>query len=338
MSSFDPQSSMPPLPSIEPKGGVPLVLESRMGDACIASQRLTRAEVDQVLALQNQKQMRFGEAAIALGLLTSRDVRELLNTQFNNDAFSSAALLARISPSLAIVHAPDSDAAQAIKRLRSDLLVEMDESQKLVLAVLSPAKREGKSYTAASLAIAFAQLNIKTLLIDANLREPCVHRLLGLPNQTGLSTVLARRSPGELGAMEELVPGFWILGSGPVPPNPLEMLTAPAFRQMLAPLIDQVSVIIVDTPAGSQWADAQTIAGQTGAAILVARKDQTLVSELREFQRALEGARVDVLGVVFNQVLKPQSRFSQQSPWSHEETVLARVWRRVTGLFSTGAA
>jgi len=336
MQNVDSSPPLAPRPMLKPAAADSLVIESRMGDACIASHRLTRAEVDNVLALQVQKQLRFGEAAVALGLLTESDVRELLNVQFNNAAFASPELMARISPTLAVLHAPESDAAQAIKRLRSELLVQMGEKRTLVMAVLSPAKGEGKSHIAASLAIAFAQLNIKTLLIDANLREPTQHGLFGLSNQTGLSTALVKRSSGTLDAMTELVSGFWILGSGPLPPNPLEMLTAPWFRSFLEPLEEQVTVIIVDTPAGGQWADAQMIAGQAGSALVVARKDVTLLSNFKSFHRALGFAGVDVLGVVFNQVLSVGRTSS--GPWSSERTVFSRIWGRLVGLFKGGSA
>lgn len=336
MQHFDPKSDQTPLPSLEVSGAALQVVESRMGDACIASNKLTRAEVDQVLALQAKKQMRFGEAAIALGMLTEHDVRELLNVQFNNASFSSPELVARISPTLAILHAPESDAAQSIKRLRSELLVQMGDERKLVLAVVSPEKGEGKSYIAASLAIAFAQLNIKTLLVDADLREPVQHRWFGLPNQTGLSTALAKRSSGSLEAMTELVPGFWVLGSGPLPPNPLEMLTAPWFRRFVEPLAEQVSVVIVDTPSGAHWADAQMLAGQAGAAIVVARKDVTHLRNFKRFHRDLGFAGVDVLGVVFNQVLDAGRQRS--GPWSSERSTWARLANWVSGLFKTGAA
>jgi protein-tyrosine kinase len=324
-------------PHTEKAGMVLTSNESRMGDACIQSQRLTPVQVDAIVDLQNRKHIRFGEAALELGLLSEQDVRELLNVQFRNASFSSRALMARVSPKLAILHAPDSEAAEAIKRLRSELLAHMGQDRRMAFAVVSPAKREGKSYIAASLAIAFAQLNIKTLLIDANLRDPVQHTLFGLSNQTGLSTILANRSSGSLAAMTEFVPGFWILGSGPPPPNPLEILTAPWFKSFLEPLSAQVSVIVVDTPAGNQWADAQMVAGQTGSAVLVSLKDWTQLADLKKFNRDMSSAGIDVLGVVFNQKAK-HALDGPSLPWQSSTSLVGRVRKWLLQLFRTGEA
>ncbi len=309
--------------------------ESRMGDACIQSQRLTPVQVDAIVDLQNRKHIRFGEAAIELGLLSEQDVRELLNVQFKNASFSSRALMARVSPKLAILHAPDSAAAEAIKRLRSELLAHMGHDRRIAFAVVSPAKREGKSYIAASLAVAFAQLNIKTLLIDANLRDPEQHTLFGLSNQTGLSTILANRSSGSLAAMTEFVPGFWILSSGPPPPNPLEILTAPWFKSFLEPLLEQVSVIVIDTPAGNQWADAQMVAGQTGSAVLVALKDWTKLEDLKKFNRDISSVGIDVLGVVFNQIWK-RAPIGPAQTWRSDPSTIGRIRKWFLQLFKAG--
>ena len=273
----------------------------RMGDAYIKSKRLTAEEVDSIVQLQEKLQIRFGEAAVILGLLTKDEVREVLDVQFDYTSFMTNGKPSSISSTLDIVHSPGSEAAEAIKRLRSELLVRFGQNKSNALALLSPLKREGKSHIAASLAIAFAQLNIKTMLIDANLRVPVQHKLFGLPNQFGLSTILAKRSAKSLDSIPQVMPNFWVLTSGPLPPNPLEIISTPKLSSLLEYFSSDVSVFIVDTPATMQWADAQMIARQTGYGLFVARQNVTKLADLKNVKREMETAGVEIVGTVFNQ-------------------------------------
>lgn len=275
--------------------------KGRMGDAYIKANKLTAEEVAEIVQLQNRLHIRFGEAAVRLGLLTDREVNEVLDKQFNYASFAETGLASKISSTLAIVHSPGSEAAEAIKRLRSEVLERLGQDASNAIAILSPLKNEGKSHIAASLAIAFAQLNIKTMLIDANLRTPVQHKLFGLSNQTGLSTILAKRSARTLEAIPEVMPNFWVLGSGPLPPNPLEMLSAPKLAGLLEHFARQVDVFVVDTPSTMQWADAQTIARQTGRALFVARENVTRLSEIKKAKNEITSMGVEVLGTVYNQ-------------------------------------
>jgi protein-tyrosine kinase len=279
----------------------------RMGDAYVKSKRLTPLEVDRIVDLQQRLQIRFGDAAVRLGLLTEDEVTDALNIQFDYGSFSTHDT-STISKTLDVLHAPKSEAAEAIKRLRSELSSHFGEREIIVVSVLSPAAGEGKSHIAASLAIAFAQLNIKTMLIDADFRTPTQHLLFNLPNQTGLSTILSKRSPDSLEAIPELTPNFWVLGSGPPPPNPVEILSVPKLKNLIDNLSLKISVFIVDTPSSMQWADAQIIAEQTGFALFVGRENLTRLADLATFKREIESHGVKVLGIVYN---KPDKEFGK---------------------------
>ncbi|TXT40142.1 MAG: chain length determinant protein tyrosine kinase epsg [Comamonadaceae bacterium] len=272
-----------------------------MGDACIQANKLTHQQVDAIVELQQRLHIRFGDAAIKLGFLTESDVREMLNIQFDYGSFNPANISAKVSPTLDILHRPQSEAAEAIKRIRSELISRLDTQSNIILAVLSPQTGEGKSHVAASLAIAFAQLNIKTMLIDADLREPSQHLLFGLPNKTGLSTILAKRSPNTLQAIPQITANFWVLGSGPPPPNPIEILSKPRLKNLIESFAQDIAVFIVDTPSAIQWADAQNIAEQTGFALIVARENWTKLSDLKKTKNAMQAFGVELLGTVYNQ-------------------------------------
>jgi chain length determinant protein tyrosine kinase EpsG len=304
----------------------------RMGDAYIKAKKLTKEEVATIVDVQKRLNLRFGDAAIKLGLLTETEVREVLNAQFNYGSFSTNGTATRISPKMDILHAPESEAAESIKRLRSELLARMDGEENIVFSVLSPSDGEGKSHIAASLAIAFAQLNIRTMLIDANFRSPTQHKLFGLPNQTGLSTILAKRSAKSLDAIPEVTPNFWVLGSGPPPPNPVEILSAPRLKNLIDGFAQDITVFIVDTPSSIQWADAQIIAGQTGYALYVARENFTKLANLKKSKNEMESSGVIVLGTVFNQPSKGADAGSGASGES-ARTSTGSFWDRIRNPF-----
>ena len=139
---------------------------------------------------------------------------------------------------------------------------------------------------------------------------PVQHKLFGISNQIGLSTMLAKRSAKSLEAIPEVMPDFWVLGSGPVPPNPLEILSAPKLSDLIAHFSDQVNVFIIDTPPSMQWADAQTIARQTGRALFVARENLTRLADLKKAKNEMTVAGVEVVGTVYNQPSKHGKLFS----------------------------
>ncbi|MBK6649000.1 MAG: capsular biosynthesis protein [Betaproteobacteria bacterium] len=294
--------------------------KGRMGDAFIKSNRLTKEQVEAIVRLQKERGMRFGEAAVKLGLLSSNEVEDVLDKQFNFNT-PSGRRTTGFAPSLAIIHSPYSEEAEGIRRLRTQILNKIGDGQHIALAILSPLKREGKSHIAASLAVAFAQLNIHTMLIDGNMRSPTLHKIFGIPNQTGLSTMLAQRSPKTMDQLPSVMPNLWLLGSGPPPPNPIEILSSPNFSKLLDRFSSDIAVFIVDTPAATIWADGETIARQTGRALIVGRENFTKLSDLKTLNRDISGVGVEMLGTVYN-----------QPPKSMRGTLRA-VWTQMTSPF-----
>ena len=288
--------------------------KGRMGDAFIRAKKLTAEQVNNVVRIQNERGLLFGEAAVKLGYLSSAEIEDVLEKQFNfNSPLGRRGT--QIASSLAIVHSPYSEEAEGIRRLRSQIVSKVGEGQQIALTILSPLKREGKSHVAASLAVAFAQLNIPTMLIDANLRAPTLHKLFGIPNQTGLSTMLARRSPKTIDQTHPVMPNLWVLSSGPPPPNPLEILSPPNFSSLLARFSSEINVFIIDTPAATIWTDGETIARQTGFALMVGRENFTKLADLRTMYREIAGVGVNMLGTVYNQ--PPKSfRGSLRTVWT----------------------
>ena len=282
----------------------PADLTNRMGQAFIAAKKLTEDEVIRIIQLQQRKRIRFGEAAIKLGLLSEEDVHEVLAQQFNYQTIAKHGdgSKKRISSRLLISHSPYSAQAEAIRRFRSEIMLRAGEQPCLVIALTSPNAKEGKSHLSASLAIAFAQLNLKTLLLDANLRKPSLHQLFDVSNKTGLSTMLAGRTLPTLDMSHAITNFLHVIPSGPKPPNPSEILSAPSLSELLEKFKQEVKVIIIDTPPTRVGADAQIIAPQAGNVILVCRKDQTTADNLRVAYENIDTASVRILGTFFNTV------------------------------------
>jgi receptor protein-tyrosine kinase len=252
-----------------------------------------------VLKLQAEKRLRFGEAALELGLVTSADIDHALSHQFEYPYLKAGE--SRLSNRLPAAYEPFSPAVESLRALRAQLMLRwFGEAAKKALAVVSPARGEGRSYVAANLAIVFSQLGQRTLLVDADLRRPAQHELFGLDNRAGLSTLLSGRASTET---IQRIPGLVdlsVLPAGVVPPNPQELLARPAFGELLAALRGHFDIIILDTPPAADTADAQTIAARAGAALAVAKKNASYAEGLRSLAASLAHGRAELLGAVLN--------------------------------------
>src|SRR5437667_230196 len=141
----------------------------------------------------------------------------------------------------------------------------------------------------------------RTLLIDADLRQPCLHRLFGLDNRAGLSAVLS----GRAAAFEALqrvasLPNLSVLPAGALPPSPQDLLARPAFAQLLQQLAAHVDLILLDCPPVAQNADAQTIAVRAGAALIVVRKHSSCLWRVQGISDSVVQAKCTIVGAVLN--------------------------------------
>lgn len=279
---------------------VPSVCDLSIGAILVDKGRLSTEGAERVLRLQKERRKRFGDAAIELGLLNEDDIRFALASQFDYpylpDGDNS------LSHELIAAYQPFSPIAEQLRALRSQLMLRWfdAESQRKTLAVVSPGAGEGRSFIAANLAIVFSQLGERTLLIDANLRTPRQHALFKLGNNAGLSGLLAGRSNAKAVWQVPALPRLAVLPAGAVPPNPQELLGRPIFIEILYSLSRDFDVIIIDTPAASEYADAQTIAVRAGTAIMLARKNQTSLSDLLQLTNRLQQSGSTIIGSVLN--------------------------------------
>lgn len=197
---------------------------------------------------------------------------------------------------------PYSPQVEALRALRSQLMLRWftGEAGGKALAIVSPGRNEGRSYLAANLAVVFSQLGERTLLLDADMRHGRQHQLFGLENQTGLSTVLAGRGSN---IPAQRVPGLIdlsVITTGPTPPNPQELLGRDVFVKLLEKLAASFDVIIIDTPSGAGYADAQTISARAGGALLIARRNVTGLNGAGQFGASLGQLGTTLVGAVLN--------------------------------------
>lgn len=188
---------------------------------------------------------------------------------------------------------------EAYKAIRTNLMFAMPKVKCKMFAVSSPGMGEGKSTCAVNLAIAYSQLGQRVLLLDGDLRKPSVHRKLHLENATGLSSVLVGFCPVEE-AVTHINPNFDVVTSGPLPPNPAELLSSDAMGDLLDRMRTIYDCVIVDTPPLNVVSDALALADKTEGFVMILQNNRTTHDQYQKAAASLEFAGAKLLGVVIN--------------------------------------
>lgn len=285
---------------IEGPGRVLSRRDGRIGGILSEEGKLRAGDVERVMELQQTSGLRFGEAALRLGLITVEDLRCAVAKQYDlphllpgNESISSE---------LVVAYEPFHPRAEELRALRTQLLIRWSSAglKRRVLAVVSPDAGEGRSYVAANLAVLFSQLGERTLLIDADLRTPRQHRIFNVPDRIGLSAVLAGRADRSAIAPVSEFGTLSFLPAGARPPNPQELLSRPALPALLEELRTEFDLILFDTSPAKLYADAHSVAFRAGSVMVLARKDHTRLADTTGVIRELGDTGVHVVGTVFN--------------------------------------
>lgn len=273
--------------------------EPTIGEIISKANNLSPEQIETILQYQKENNVRFGEAAVALGLANTNDVMWALAQQFHYPY--SGEHEDSCSQELVVSTNPFSPQAEAFRTTRSHLIMKMfsGNAPRKALAVISTDTGDGKSYFAANIAAAFAQLSGRTLLVDANMRSPRLHEIFQVPNSSvGLTSILTGRSVSNVIKSVKAMPSLFILPVGTTPPNPLELAERPAFGLLIRELLTKFDHVIVDTPALSQGMDGAVIAAKCGAAVLLARQNVTKVRKLQSVVGALRMSGTTVVGSI----------------------------------------
>ncbi len=195
---------------------------------------------------------------------------------------------------------PKSPISEQYRTIRTNIQYSSVDEELKTIMVSSSGPGEGKSTTAANLAVVFSQLGKKVLLVDADLRKPTVHRSFAVNNLFGFTTVLTKQATLANTVVETEEKDLFILTSGPIPPNPAELLSSKSMEQFMEEAKEQFDYVVFDTPPLLAVADPQIIANKVDGSILVVFSGKTEIDQVKKAKELLVNAQSKLVGVVLN--------------------------------------
>ncbi|WHY00426.1 CpsD/CapB family tyrosine-protein kinase [Neobacillus sp. DY30] len=195
---------------------------------------------------------------------------------------------------------PKSPISEQYKTIRTNIQYSAVDEELNTIMVTSSGPGEGKSTTAANLAVVFSQLGKKVLLVDADLRKPTVHRTFGVNNLFGFTTVLTKQATLANSVLETEEKDLYILTSGPIPPNPAELLSSKSMEQFMEEAKEQFDYVLFDTPPLLAVADPQILANKVDGSIMVVYSGKTEIDQAKKAKELLANAQSKLVGVVLN--------------------------------------
>jgi capsular exopolysaccharide synthesis family protein len=195
---------------------------------------------------------------------------------------------------------PKSPISEQYRTIRTNIQFSSIDSEIRTILVTSSGPSEGKSLTVANLAVTFAQQGKKVLLVDADLRRPMVHHIFNQANTYGFTNVLTRQMSLECAVDLVGITNLSVLTSGPIPPNPAELLSSKSMEQFFVHANDQFDVVLFDTPPVVAVTDAQILANKCDGTILVVYSGKTERELAVKANELLQSAKGKLLGVVLN--------------------------------------
>jgi succinoglycan biosynthesis transport protein ExoP len=197
---------------------------------------------------------------------------------------------------------PKFSISEDYRTVRTSLLLAHADGTPKTICFTSSLPQEGKTATVSNLAVSFAQLEGKVLLIDADLRKPRLHSVFKARNTTGLSTYLAGGASFEEAMQKTSINNIWIMCSGPHPPNPAELLNSKRMKELFKTAKARFDHILIDTPPVLAVIDPVIVSAQADCTVLVIQAGKTTRKALSRAVEDIRKAKADIVGVVFNEV------------------------------------
>jgi protein-tyrosine kinase len=270
--------------------------DSSIGGLLLEAGKITPESAERVLRMQKELGIRFGEAAQRLGLVTEADIQQVLARQFDYPYLQVGQ--GNYSPRLLAAYQPFSPQVEALRAIRSQLMLRWFARGRKSLVILGLEAGDGASLFAANLAVVFSQLGEQTLLVDANLREPSQHQIFDVKHKQGLSDVLAGRAGADAITKIESFVDLSVLVAGTLPPNPQELLSRSAFGEFSAGVESRYDVVLYDVAPFASGFDATAIAARAGGVVLLTRRNHTRLSDLQAVNLQLTQTGTQVVGSV----------------------------------------
>jgi len=254
-------------------------------------------DVERILATQREHGLRFGDAAVKLGVVTEAALKHALAYQFDYPVLAPGE--APVSREVFAAYEAHHPVLDDLRALRNQILLRWltaENQRNRTVAIMGVGRGEGRTFIAANLAVTFSQMGQRTLLIDADLRRGRLHSLFGTPNQQGLGALLAERNTHSALHRIEGLRDLQVIGTGGEPPNPQDLLSRPSFSTLLEGFAGSHDVVILDTPAAEDGPEAAVIAARARGVVLVARKDHTEMNALAVLAEQTRANGASVIG------------------------------------------
>jgi capsular exopolysaccharide synthesis family protein len=195
-----------------------------------------------------------------------------------------------------------SEIAEAYRTVRTAVYFGVPDGEAKRILVTSPAPGDGKSTSASNLACAMAQAGQRVVLVDCDFRRPTQHKIFGLDDKVGLSSVLAGRAKLADASRTTPVEGLEVIPCGPLPPNPAEILNSQAFAELLDTLAKQYDHVVIDSPPVMPVTDARILGALCDLTVLVLRAEKSTRKFTEHAREALLSVGARILGVIVNDV------------------------------------
>ena len=294
--------SGPPDPSSALVSDGRVAADAPIRDALLRIGLLTEDESTRVAEHQAATGLDFDQAALELGFVGTDELDRAREQLINSLALQQTPRRA-VSAELIVLSDPVGAKAESIRLLRTQIIAQHIKLGRRAVAFVAPMEGVGCSYLAANVAVALSQVGTKTLLVDGNLRSPRIDQLFGLSaSSPGLSSYLTLKAARpERVVHANVLPNLSVITAGPPVARPQELLSSARFRDGMNTLLREYDIAIFDTPAANSCADALTISGVIGYAIIVARRNRTFSADVATLAQQLSAARSAVLGSVLSE-------------------------------------
>lgn len=267
-----------------------------IGKLLLDAGKLTPLQAEKIMILQKERGIRFGEAAVQLGYVQQKDIAEILAVQFDYPYLLKGQ--SALNHKLVAAYEPFSKSVEALRSLRTQLMLRWFSAGNKTVMFASFESNAACSLTVANLAIVFSQLGERTLIIDGNLRSPRQHRLFGLPNDSGLTDILAQRAnTGVIQKVENLL-GLNLLSAGTSAPNPQELLSRSQLGKLLQEVQQAFDIVLIDTAPLNESSDAQLIGPLGKAVVMVLKKNTSTARGAEKLNAAMKVTGAERLGVI----------------------------------------